>query len=334
MKGWALTAFCIFGLVGARAFADQKREFIRPEKSRAPRSLALKMPILDTDSVTCPPFDVTAKIKASAGGHQLAVRFQRPGRVDVVGTDAADGSPYLVSIDRHLLTFDPIKPQMISIQDVKWFWSLKGIEGNCVQVDFRFDTAKSFQQRVFVDVPAMLLAEEGELIDHDSTDSLVCLEHLSANGKSLKVELNQAVAEPTCTIRLLDKGEVEPTLAICLVMHVHPQRPLAKIPDLDRLGEVVPLDRFDGAGDLDMMLETATKVWKGLYGHFGTWSPAMREDGMFPKDASVDWNAVAARKKRSGILLRSLFSLPTPDRSDNDATLTPVLAADEAETVK
>ncbi len=299
----------------------------------SPTALARRFPILDTDSVTCPPFLATGQVRLDNGGYQLAVRYRRPREFETLATDARDNSPFAVCQGQTLYIFDPSTPQFVMTPDLKLQWSLAGGRGNALNFDFRFDTNRNFTDRVFIDIPSMLTSAVGELTDAGSTAETISLVHAGKTGKRLAAELHHRLREPVCTLRLFDPGEDQPRVVITVTLHAAGSQPLVQLPSPEAVAKVLPVHSLPENAGANDMLQMVMLCWRGLAGNLGAWDESMRDTFQGASDKDVDWDAIAGHKRSHGPAIRALFAIPAPLNPD-ELPITPQLAADEADAAR
>jgi len=116
--------------------------------------------------------------------------------------------------------------------------------------------------------------------------------------------------------------------------------PLFTAPDTEQLTKVMPVDLpakykpTDGVLGFASGMKTIGHVYYSGYAHIALLQPDLRDEWKIPGFGTPDWDAVARNKKELGPHLRDLCGLPARSINNDDAPLTPSLAAEEGPTLK
>jgi hypothetical protein len=320
--------------VASSASAEVKFEW-STERDEALK-LAAKLPVVDTESINCPPFDAEIRMNLAEGGYVTYMQFRRPGRIIAIMRDQADGSPAILYHDGLACFFEAETPRFVALHHHKLdFLLAPNPKNQRIDLNGRIGFGKDSRRRVHIDL-AGIMALPGRLRNLGSTADVIRLERQRPDQRD-EVELRLNQEPPICVFRSWMSASPEPGVVLKLRLHSTETQPLLDRPDLDKIrgalsvDEPKPESEVKDIASFAIKMKVIAEMIRAGHAHFGVWHPGCRNDCKIPGFSTPDWETIRRNKTELGPRLSVALGLKPLSLDDDDSKpIVPELAADES----
>ncbi len=281
--------------------------------------LAKTLPVVDTSEDDCPEFDLIGRGSLGDGILQIEVQYRQNGPFGIVATNERDNSLIVAWTKRRLLGFEPSTPFVLSVDSIDFEMILQGSTEQFFAPSFQQVFSKK-RSLVRIDLPSMLLAAGGKLVDDGSTPQVTRLSILETERRRrLSVEFNRlsnrAVVVATDPKAIPGRTRLELNLA-----PTHHEA-LVKLPDTSELPASLLVASVDASVlTPDQIQELGQTLNKLLTRQLGLMSPRLKLDAK-TAGAKIDWAKTGTHRDQFGGRLTEKLVFREPPTAEEIARL-------------